>query len=176
MGYTRKGLIKLIISHHPSCNFYDNHVIKIPRLKNYPFCLGCSGFYPSMILALILSFFGILGKEWGFLVVISLFFFFPTVIRFFIVIPSKRKVLRFVSKIFLGLGVGIGFYSIIIAPNLIYSILQVLFGLVIYIGMAHQRSNDPYPECDPCQFNPSPVCPGMISFYDYELSLTLENN
>ena len=173
MGYTRHGLMKLLLSHHPLCDYYVDHVI---RIRSIYLCLGCSGFYPSLFLSFAVSMLGILGSNWLFLVSISILLFLPSIIRLFIYVPSRMKTMRFFSKVFLGLAVGLGLYTIIIANNIIIMSLQVIFGLVLYIKMAVQRSNDPNPECGPCNFNPSPVCPGMSPFYDHniDISLTVE--
>lgn len=170
MGYTRQGLVKMLLSHHPACSYYRDHVIQLNlHLFQLNFCLGCSGFYPSLLLSFTISQIGLLGKNWFFLFSVSILFLSPSIVRLFIYVPTRLKTLRFLTKVFLGLAVGIGLYTVIITENIFFMGFQLLFGLILYIIMAYQRLNDSYPECGPWSYNPSPVCPGMNSFYDHKL-------
>ena len=174
MGYTRQGLMKMLLSHHPACSYYRDHVIRLNlHLFQLDYCLGCSGFYPSVLLSFMISLIGLLGKNWVFLVSVSIVFFSPSIIRLFIYVPTRLKTLRFLTKIFLGLAVGIGLYTVIIAENIFIMSFQLLFGLVLYIILTYQRLNDSYPECGPCNYYPSPVCPGMSTFYDHKVDVSL---
>ncbi|HKZ41978.1 MAG TPA: hypothetical protein VJ044_13520 [Candidatus Hodarchaeales archaeon] len=97
----------------------------------------------------------------------------PTVVRLFFDLDSGRKWLRFASKLLLGLGVGLGIYSILLSTDILIQLFQLTFGIAVYAGIAYRKSKNPYPECGPCSYNPSRVCPGIGPFYGIDILNTV---
>ena len=159
------GFLKMSLAHHPLCYFYRHDVIRVPFFRSYPLCLGCTGVYSGMLFMLLDIFAGFFHPNWNLAIEVFFVCMIPTFIRFFITIPKKMKLLRFATRFLLGLAVGIGLFSLEIAPNVFLLILQLFIGILIYLLLARQRAKDPYPECIPCSFNPSKACPGSSIFY-----------
>lgn len=160
------GLFHLSIAHHPLCQYYQNHVIRVNHLA---LCLGCTGFYSGLgigIFILLIS--NMKHFVWEILVFIALILYTPTILRLlnFPLFNSSRKSFRFIYRFLLGLGVSVGFFSILIVPNFFLGIFQFFLGVCLYLSIGIKRilSKDVWNECKNCSFSPSPDCPGFIPF------------
>ena len=162
-----KGFFTLMLAHHPICWQYRNHVI---RIYNIPVCLGCFGVYSGIITGIGLLWIGMfLGQTWIRLVTLAILLYTPTILRIveFPFFTTSKKWIRFLFRYCLGLGIAIGLLSIYIASSIQIQVIQVLFGIILYIALNLQRvfNKDQWKECDCCSYYRSNNCPGFRSFF-----------
>ena len=155
----------ILLSHHPNCEMYSNHVYHIGK---YRLCIGCFTFYPTIILTIIfVLFFVELNVETiVFIFNISYLFFIPLILN--ILGYTKYKFLKVFSKISLGIGIGLYLIAIFSLPfHPIFKILTLLevnmfIGIIAYIRARHIKK-----DCAQCEFKGNwDNCPGMKSIRD----------
>jgi uncharacterized membrane protein len=161
------GLLHLSVAHHPLCQYYRNHIIRVNQYL--ALCLGCFGFYSGLAIGILILFLSKLKHlEWEILVLMALILYTPTILRLlhFPLFNSPKKTFRLLNRFLLGLGVAIGFFSIFKVPNFFLGIFQFVFGVGLYLSIGIKRvlSEDVWKECESCFFSPSPDCPGFIPF------------
>ena len=161
------GLLRLSLAHHPLCWHYRHHTI---RFGSIALCLGCTGFYTGMLAGTLIVFFERIDRlEWVELLVVAIALFLPTFFRManLPAFRTMRRSPRFVYRWLLGISVVIGLISIFKAPNLLFSLGQIVLGVVflIVINLKRARSYDTWTECQECTFIPSFECPGFSPFH-----------
>ncbi len=109
-----KSFIPLLLSHHPQCEKFKNHTLKV---RNSKLCIGCFIGYPVAIISLILI--GVLKLD---LIIPSqyLFLFGIVFVGTFILSPLnliKTKSLKIIQKTLIGVGSVLIFYGILHIPN-----------------------------------------------------------
>ncbi len=153
-----------LLSHHPDCEKYDEHVLKIRDKK---LCIGCFIGYPAAILGIGISFplmfYDIISK-WIFLS-IGILLSFATLLsltRF----PRKR-VRKIIQKLLIGLGSGFILSAVWFMMGFAwYFKILVIWGTIIILNIpislmhykTHQKS------CQDCEWkNDWEKCPGFQS-------------
>ncbi|MHA1971776.1 MAG: hypothetical protein ACTSW1_02215 [Candidatus Hodarchaeales archaeon] len=162
-----KGFLRLSLAHHPLCWHYRKHTV---RVGNVSLCLGCTAFYSGIILSIILALTLRMNRmDWETLIAIATFLYLPTILRLVNtpLFNSDKRGPRFLYRLLLGVGVGIGIVSIMKAPNVFIGIVQIILGLGLYLGISLKRIffKDFYKECEDCTFSPSSECPGFAPFH-----------
>ncbi|MFX0086435.1 MAG: hypothetical protein ACFFAU_12265 [Candidatus Hodarchaeota archaeon] len=160
------GLLYLSVAHHPLCQYYRNHLI---RLNNLALCLGCVGLYSGLgIGILVLVLINTENYDWELLIFLALMLYMPTILRLlnFPLFNSSRRIFKLLYRFLLGLGVAVGFLSILKVPNFFLGFFQFALGVFLYFSIAIKRvlSKDVWKECESCVFSPSPDCPGFSPF------------
>ncbi len=121
----------ILLAHHPLCEKFDSHVIKIGKNK---YCIGClfgnSAGIISLISLFVLRFYGLL-PEWNFIRV-GLFLMLSYLLSIFGI--TKFRSIKIVSKILIGIGFSFILFSI---WTLEYPLWVILFAtaLIMYICM-----------------------------------------
>lgn len=158
----------ILLSHHPNCENFDNHVYHIGK---YKLCIGCFTFYPMIIITIIASILliDLTLNNLIFLFFISFLFFSPIILN--ILGLTEYKFLKVFSKVSTGIGVGLYLVSIIFLPltplSLVFKILAILpiggFVFIIsYIRMIHILE-----ECEQCEYKGDwDSCPAMKPISD----------
>lgn len=132
----------LFLSHHPECNKFDNHTIKLAGLK---LCIGCFVGYPAAIITfLVVKYFSFIDIiEVRFLFLLSIVF-----LSFFFLSPLnliKNKRLKICQKILIGIGAALLFIWIMELPNIkrknIYIAYNTLYFLLLILNLYHVYGN-----------------------------------
>ena len=151
----------ILLSHHPKCNTFSDHVYHI---GNHWLCLGCFTYYPTIMITIIFSiiFFEFSQINIAIMFFVSFIFVVPIVLNIFNL--TKSRMLKILTKISLGIGTGLFIISILNMSFLhiilkILCLLQVNFfaGLIGYV-----RANGIIEECKACEYKKDwKNCPGM---------------
>ncbi|TFG02347.1 MAG: hypothetical protein EU542_05190 [Promethearchaeota archaeon] len=142
----------LLLSHHPNCPKFDNHVI---RIKNTRFCIGCFIGYPSAFLTILLVYFFNITVylDSQMLFILSLI-----LISSFILSPlhlTRIKLIKILQKLAIGIGSGFLFWYIWILPNsfIINAIYFFLvFGLLLAV-LNFYHAHGFLSICKKCEFS-----------------------
>jgi hypothetical protein len=150
----------ILLSHHPNCEKFDDHVYHIGK---YKLCIGCFTFYPTIILTIIFSilFIQLTFVNLTLMMLFSYLFYIPLV--FNLLGLTKYKFLKIFSKISIGIGVGLYILSMILLPFPIIIKILSFFQVNFFVGViAYIRSNHVKKECKKCKYkNDWDICPGM---------------
>ncbi|TFG28861.1 MAG: hypothetical protein EU532_04305 [Promethearchaeota archaeon] len=155
----------ILLSDHPNCENFDDHVYHIGK---YKLCIGCFTFYPVILLTIIFSllFIDFTFYNLAFMFFISFAFFSPIILN--ILGLTKYKFLKVFSKISTGIGVGLYLVSIIFFPVFfIFKILAIIpiggfIFIISYIRMTHILK-----ECEQCEYKGDwDSCPAMKPITD----------
>ena len=144
----------IILSHHPLCGKFDDHVFRIRRRH---VCIGCATVYPSAIVA-ALSLWIVNSSSFVFLFSAAVVSFSFNLMRF--AIKSHRYSVLF--NIFLGISLGASVLSAIYAPgDLQLAVVLIVLGTAASFSvvkghrvMATCKSCERYREFPYC-YNPS---------------------
>lgn len=148
----------IILSHHPLCGKYDDHLFKI---RGRYVCIGCLTVYPSAVITVLLL--TILNSS-SFTIVfpIALTFFALNLMRFL----SKSHRLSILLNACLGISLGACLLSAIHAPENLQ--LAVVFGgLAIAISFSFVKGRRMLATCKSCQrYQEFPHCynPARLQF------------
>lgn len=139
-------------AHHPLCKNYSDEVLKI---NDYYFCRGCSEVYGTALFIILFSFFLEPIKTLNIFqfILIGILSIIPSFIGN--IIHFKHRLIKDILRIILGLGLGIGVFSIIILPDIISKLSILLFMAIMYFIFKISRSNQE-----------SYLCPECTSFTD----------
>jgi len=145
----------ILISHHPLCGRFNDHMIDLAGRK---VCLGCLFVYPSMVVTLI--FIAILTHFYTINYIISLEFAIITfLINLLRIKQIKNKIFSILLRIDLGISLGLAIYTIWVAPVwipklvVIYFVVQVASVYIFYRGLKALKTcencdqHDKFPEC-----------------------------
>ena len=140
----------LILSHHPECERFEGHTIKIGK---YGLCIGCFVGYPSVIIGLIFIRIFNLGR------IIPPILFLTLGIAFiasFIASPlnlTKNKSIKIIQKIIIGIGSSFLFWWVLDLPiniNSKFILFLVIFGSLLSLFNLHHIYSF-YRTCKKCQ-------------------------
>ena len=129
-----KKLIEKYFSHHPICECYKDHYIKIPFL-DIPLCRGCLFLITRFLISYI---FLLLFHQYFkqiFLYLILFLFLIPPVCRIIFLIPSNMKFFRSFSRLSLGISYCFGIFLLISSikeSRYIISFILVIFFLIMW--------------------------------------------
>jgi len=151
----------ILLSHHPNCKYFSEHVYHIGR---YKLCIGCFTYYPTIVITIILSliFFEMTLDTIYIMFYTSFLFFLPLILNALEL--TKYKILKIFTKISIGIGTGWFILGVIFMPFFpiimkIFLILEVNFftGVIAYI-----RANRLEKDCKKCKYKKDwRNCPGM---------------
>jgi len=143
----------IILSHHPLCGKFDDHMFKI---RGRYICIGCVTVYPSAVVTLLLL--SIMNMN-SFVIAfpIALSSFAVNLLRFL----EKNHRLSLILNVILGVSVGASLLSAVNAPNniqlaVILVVVTVAFSFMFFKGhrvLARCKSCQRYPEFPSC-YNP----------------------
>lgn len=153
----RLGMVP-VLAHHPACQYYDNHII---RLWNLPLCLGCSMMTCGIVaVILLLPHLRILtALPFSVLLFLGVLLYIPAVLQIWIQVKAYKILARFS----LGVSVVLLFYAgLWLTPwSLEGWVLKVGFLAVFYtvwnltLEIRSQSSTSPCQNCPEGRF---PVC------------------
>ncbi|MHA2232282.1 MAG: hypothetical protein ACXAB4_07310 [Candidatus Hodarchaeales archaeon] len=110
-----------LLSHHPNCSHYDDHVLQIGSAR---ICQGCFFMYGGLAFFIIVWMRGgIPTLKWLDSLAIALLLFIPTVIH--TLIGLRFRILRILGRLMLGGTIFFSFYSI-------FSLEGILRGFIVY--------------------------------------------
>ena len=161
-----KILKPLLLGHHPPCEQFNDHVIKIGKT---PFCIGCFIGYPTAIIGIILMGVFDLGR---FFDLNSSLFFGIVFLSSIILSPlklTKNKKIKMAQKLIIGIGSSFLFWWIWMLPNpffLNFLIFVAIFGIILTIlNFIHLNGFNKI--CRKCNFNQNwRICPAFKEIND----------
>lgn len=151
----------ILLSHHPDCGKFHDHVYHVGK---YKLCIGCFTFYPTVLITIIFTILFIELNLYNLFLLffIAFLFFIPIILNIFGL--TKYKILKILSKVSIGIGVGFYIVSILYIP-FIHIILKILLLLQInwFIGViAYIRNKQILKECAECEYEGNwGSCPAM---------------
>lgn len=154
----------LLLRHHPLCEKFEGHTF---RIKGIDFCIGCFIGYPTATISIItLPFTGLFNiLTHTDLLIISIIFLSSFLLSLFGL--TKRKSIKIISKISIGVGAGFLFWSIFNSPNP-YSVNFIIFGITFIILLSILNAYHGYGTyriCKKCEYKADwNKCPGMSFF------------
>ncbi len=155
----------LLLSHHPNCETFSEHVYHIGTHK---LCIGCFTFYPTVFATIlsILIFVSLSLLNLFMMFFLSYLFFLPIFLNIFGL--TKFKFLKILSKISIGIGTGLLIVSTIFLPLLLIIKISLLMEINFIIGaIAYIRAKDIKKICLACQYEGNwNKCPSMKPIMD----------
>ena len=146
-----KDISPFLLSHHPLCSSFDDHVYKVGKRR---FCVGCFTLYPTLIILLL---------TFGFLQITNtqtLMIFFgiglglmASILLNLLGLTEKRGV-KILSKILLGASFAFLLYSVFVSPLLL--VLKILFYFAVssFMGaISLYRIRSLEKTCKECEFD-----------------------
>jgi len=160
-----KKYSSLLISHHPECDKFKNHTLKIGSLN---FCIGCFIGYPTAIIGILVFYF---FRIYNLFDSITLLLLGLAFLSFFFLSPlklTKRKEIKILQKFFLGLGSVFLFWWIwTLTSDIFLNLLlfSVIFGAIIIILNGYHAYSF-LKTCSTCKYKTDwHNCPGFKSIY-----------
>jgi hypothetical protein len=140
----------IILSHHPLCGKFDDHVFKI---RGRYVCIGCMTVYPSAIVTvLLLSITNM--NSFGIAFPIAVSSFAVNMMRYL----SKSHRFSVPFNMILGVSVGASLLSAIYAPKDI-QLAVILVGLAVAFSFEFLKGHRVLARCKSCQRYPEfPIC------------------
>jgi hypothetical protein len=155
----------LLLSHHPECEAFKDHTLKI---GSHHFCIGCFIGYPTAIVGIIIF---EIFKIYLILNGITLFLFGLICLLFFILSPlnlTKHKGIKIIQKFFLGLGSAFLFWWIwTLTPDISINFLIFIltFGVILVILNGYHAYSF-LKTCKKCKYTADWYsCPGFKKVY-----------
>ncbi|MBY9007273.1 MAG: hypothetical protein KGD63_11000 [Candidatus Lokiarchaeota archaeon] len=151
----------ILLSHHPKCDNFYNHVYHI---RGRWLCIGCFTYYPTILITIVLSLILFGFNKTTNVILFGISFIFALTVLLNVFNLTKRRFLKISSKISLGIGTGLFIISTLKMDFLpvfvkFLCLLQVNFlaGAIGYI-----RANGIIKECKACEYKKDwKNCPGM---------------
>ncbi len=161
-------------AHHPDCEFYDNHLIKV---FSFTLCLGCFSMTVGIFSSAIISYliFGLITFSYLFYIM-PIIFLVPT----FIQPHYQKKLFKIFSRTCLGFGIGFYFIPLIflIANDALHLFIKFQFVLVFVIitklALIYRNNKTPNP-CSECKFGAKPICKHYLHEYEILLEKAFKN-
>lgn len=160
-----KSLGPILLSHHPSCDKFENHSIKAGK---YRLCIGCFIGYPAVILSIIML--GIFRIDAYFSPDILFLIGLILISSFFLGLfgLTEKKLLKIIQKIIIGIGAGFIFWGIWSLPNSF--LINFLFFIMVYgAGLTVLNAQHAYgiiKGCKHCTYYKKwEECPGFRDVY-----------
>jgi hypothetical protein len=162
-----KKIILVTAAHHPHCDYYQNHYFTI---RNVKVCRGCTVYYPTSIIAMILVWFlpaGIFKKQPFDLTLIGLLFLVPAFIHLSKIDRIVRidRIISILSRISLGLGMGWLIRYFFVVPFQ-YKITAIVILIMSILLIQIARFRNYWEECEFCPYKPYRGlynhCPGLL--------------
>ncbi len=131
--------------HHPLCDNFTSHVFVI---RGHKLCRGCTMFYPSLAVSIILSF--LLGiYQWdaiplGIMMTVLLI---PTILSFFFSFPRP---VRDINKSILGLDSGVGVIVVLFHPQLWVKVVVIMVAIPSIVILEKIRGQRDLATCKKC--------------------------
>lgn len=160
-----KDVSPFLLSHHPSCELFDEHVYKIGKRR---FCVGCFTLYPTLIImlltfgflqitnALILTYLIFIGLGLQASILLNLFGL------------TKKKWVKILSKVILGVSFACLLYGVFLLP--LFPLLKIafLFAVSSFIGsISLYRIKSLEKACKECDSNMDhDNCDGFKEVFD----------
>ena len=140
----------IILSHHPLCGKFDDHVFKI---RGRYVCIGCVTVYPSAVVTLLLL--SIMNmSSFAIAFPIALSSFAVNLLRFL----DKNHRLSLILNVILGVSVGTTLLSAVNAPNNI-QLAVILVGVTVAFSFMFIKGHRVLKTCKSCQrYREFPSC------------------
>ena len=159
-----RNITPLLLSHHPNCSKFENHVFHVGKIK---ICAGCSVVYPtilvSMIVVYIMNLYVIMPFE--FLLFTGILFSIPRIA----IIPKNnvRKAFKTMINLAFGMGVSLCIFGIFTLPFLLIVNLVIFilfFFLMGFVSYSHFKKI--ITTCNSCIYHRKwSACPGFKELY-----------
>lgn len=132
----------IILSHHPLCGKFDDHIFKI---RERYVCIGCVTVYPSAVVTLLLL--SIMNmSSFAIAFPIALSSFAVNMVRFL----DKNHRLSLMLNVILGVSVGASLLSAVNAPNNI-QLAVILVGVTVAFSFLFLKGHRVLARCKSCQ-------------------------
>jgi hypothetical protein len=134
-----------LLSHHPACEHYDNHVLTI---FNRRVCLGCTATIIGILISLLIdllivqSYFGIINTIRFVLIPIL---FIPAIVQ--LRVQLKPRWIKFMFRFLLGVGIYLGIQQMYLLENLVSRLLGIILMISFFFGYTLVRGSE---SCDKC--------------------------
>lgn len=161
-----KILKPIILSHHPNCGKFENHVIKIGK---YRLCIGCFIGYPTAFITIsiinLLHLQEMLSSQlFVALGIILLSFFIISLVNL-----TKIKWVKILQKFLIGIGAGFLFWGLWKLPNssiINFTLLYITFSVILGVLNGYHAYGF-YRMCKKCEYSLNwRACPGFKNIYD----------
>lgn len=162
-----KGLKPLLLSHHPDCQEFEKHTIKIGK---YRFCIGCFVGYPVAVASVILIYFLLNYVE----ITPPILFWLGVIFMSSIILSplnfTDYKPIKIIQKILFNIGGGFLFWwtwsftsSFLFNFLIFFSLFSILLTLV-----NSYHAYGIYRTCKDCDYNLKwEKCPGFRELFAY---------
>ncbi len=162
-----RSIKPLILSHHPFCQTFENHTIRIGSRR---FCIGCYVGYPATIFTLLFIYFARLYIAFGsgsFFLIGALLL--STFALSLLHLTESRRI-KILQKASMGVGSGFLFWGIWSTPNdWITNFLSslALFGALFLLFNAY-HAYGLHRSCKKCEYGGNwGSCPGFEFYFEY---------
>ncbi len=160
--YILRAAKPLLLSHHPNCDRFQNHVINI---KGHRICFGCLIIYPTLILSIITIF---ISKnqvnnlfEWHFIII-------GAALVSLKIIDLEKKSYKLIINLFTGIGVALAIFSIFELPFDLWINVIILILFILFTGfLAGYKFDKKMKVCkNECEYKRDwSQCPGLKEVY-----------
>lgn len=163
-----KIFLPLLISHHPNCIKFSNHVFNVGTKK---LCLSCMTIYPTIVSSFIIFSLALTQTIFWILLTIGVIMMFPKIYTSIVDIP--RREIKIITNIFFGLGISLFVLGIFESPfGLILNMVFFVLFLIVISQLSYQRLKKIIKTCDSCDYHRNwSKCPGFSEIYS-----KIENN
>jgi hypothetical protein len=157
----REEIKSFLIRHHPKCEKFNGHTIKIGRND---FCIGCFIGYPTAFLGILIIYLLslVITFRSGFLLLVSTFLLSSFILS--LLHLTNKKNIKIIQKFFIGLGFAFLFWGIWTLPNsfiLNLFLFVIIFGILYSLIMSYHAYSF-YITCKKCEYSRNwEECPGF---------------
>ncbi len=155
----------ILLSHHPDCDFFSNHVYHVGKKK---LCIGCFTYYPTIVITIILTLIFIELTLTNLIVLfISSFICFLAVFLNVLKL-TKTRFLKIISKILIGIGAGFFIIAAIFLPIHIFLKIMMIWEINFFGGLiSFIRTKGIEKYCRNCEYKKDwDNCSGMKHIRD----------
>lgn len=157
----------VLLSHHPSCHEFDDHVLVVGKEKKTRLCIGCLAGYPPFFffLSIVIAVKAMANHvNTGLLLLPGLLLAAPAVLHVFGLVRSRRAKVFTRALVGTGLGLAGGAILTLDGPSLLFNI--ILFIFIYYacnMGFSMYRMVRMQQACTRCHWKGDwRECPGML--------------
>jgi len=161
LSLNREELKSFLFSHHPKCEKFEGHTIKI---RSTQFCIGCFIGYPTAFFGILVIY--LLGLvipfETEFLLITGIALLSSFILS--LLDLTKIRIIKIIQKFCIGLGFAFLFWGIWTLPNsfnINLILFFIIFGIAYAIIMSYHAYSF-YKTCKKCEYSLDwEKCPGF---------------
>ena len=140
-------MFKQVFAHHPNCDLYDHHVYRLGSLR---LCVGCTGFYTSFVVSLLLDIIMNFNLPINLRFILGYLFFIPAIIQ--LVIKHKSRSSRFIMRFSLGSSAYLLISAAFIVEGIYWKILNFAIFITVAFIYSRKQGLKQLIECVDCKY------------------------